>query len=80
MHANYDTETVTCMRILHDDVICFASMNVIFSSKLKGECTDVKSGCGTSEGPSLSPHSLSLKTFLVTMSLKIKLKLSVYLI
>ena len=28
-------------------------------SKLKGECTDVKSGCGTSVGPSLNPHSLS---------------------
>ena len=32
-------------------------------SKLKGECTDVKSGCVTSEGPSLNPHSLSLKNF-----------------
>ena len=30
-------------------------------SKLKGQCTDVKSGCGTSVGPSLNPHSLSLK-------------------
>ena len=29
-------------------------------SKLKGQCTDVKSGCGTSVGPSLNPHSLSL--------------------
>ena len=38
-------------------------------SKLKGECIDVKSGCGTSEGPSPNPHSLSLKTFLVTLSL-----------
>ena len=38
-------------------------------SKLKGQCTDVKSGCGTSVGPSLNPHSLSLKTFLVTLSL-----------
>ena len=28
-------------------------------SKLKGQCTDVKSGCGTSVGPSLNPHSLS---------------------
>ena len=28
-------------------------------SKLKGKCTDVKSGCGPSVGPSLSPHSLS---------------------
>ena len=26
-------------------------------SKLKGECTDVKSGCGTPEGPSLNPQS-----------------------
>ena len=30
-------------------------------SKLKGQCTDVKSGCGPSVGPSLNPHSLSLK-------------------
>ena len=29
-------------------------------SKLKGQCTDVKSGCVTSVGPSLTPHSLSL--------------------
>ena len=28
-------------------------------SKLKGECTAVKSGCGPSVGPSLNPHSLS---------------------
>ena len=28
-------------------------------SKLKGQCTDVKSGCGPSVGSSLSPHSLS---------------------
>ena len=28
-------------------------------SKLKGECTDVKSGRRTSVGPSLNPHSLS---------------------
>ena len=28
-------------------------------SKLKGESTDVKSGCGASVGPSLNPHSLS---------------------
>ena len=30
-------------------------------SKLKGQCTDVKSGCVTSVGPSLNPHSLSFK-------------------
>ena len=28
-------------------------------SKLKGECTGVQSGCSTSVGPSLNPHSLS---------------------
>ena len=38
-------------------------------SKLKGQCTDVKSGCVTSVRPSLNPHSLSLKTFLVLLSL-----------
>ena len=30
-------------------------------SKLKGQYTDVKSGCVTSVGPSLTPHILSLK-------------------
>ena len=30
-------------------------------SILKGLCTDVQSGCGTSGGPSLNPHSLSYK-------------------
>ena len=71
MHANYDTETVTCMRGLNDSEIRSTSMNVIFNdrSKLKGECTDVKIGSGTSVGPGLNPHSLSLKTFLVTLSL-----------
>ena len=38
-------------------------------SKLKGQYTDVKSGCVTSVWPSLNPHSLSLKTFLVLLSL-----------
>ena len=38
-------------------------------SKLKGECTDVQSGCGTSVGPSLNPHSLSYNKILVTLSL-----------
>ena len=28
-------------------------------SILTGQCTDVKSGCSTSVGPSLNPHSLS---------------------
>ena len=32
-------------------------------SKWKGDCTDVKSGSGTSVGPSLNTHSLSLKNF-----------------
>ena len=38
-------------------------------SKLKGQCSDVKIGCGTSEGPSLNAHSPSLKTLLVLLSL-----------
>ena len=38
-------------------------------SKLKGQYTDVKSGCNTSGWPSLNHHSLSLKTFLVLLSL-----------
>ena len=33
-------------------------------SKLKGQCTDVKSGCVTSVGPSLSPQSQFKKKFL----------------
>ena len=39
-------------------------------SKLKGQYTDVKSGCVTSVSvrPSLNPYSLSLKTFLVLLS------------
>ena len=41
MHANSDTETVT-----RND-----------RSKLKGQYTDVKSGCGPSVGPSLKPQS-----------------------
>ena len=35
------------------------SLNI--RSKLKGQCTDVKSGCVTLVRPSLSPHSLSWK-------------------
>ena len=38
-------------------------------SKLKGQYTDVKSGCVTSVQTSLNPHSLSLKTFLELLSL-----------
>ena len=38
-------------------------------SKLKGQCTDVKSGCGSSIGPCLSPHSLSFHKILVLLSL-----------
>ena len=38
-------------------------------SKLKGHCKDVKSGCTTTVGPSLNPHSLSLQKILVLLSL-----------
>ena len=71
MHANYDTEMVTCMGGLNDGEIRFTLINIVFKdrSKLKGECKDVKSGSGTSVGPSLNPPSLSLKTFLVPLSL-----------
>ena len=31
MHANYDTETVTCMCGLNDGEICFTSINVVFN-------------------------------------------------
>ena len=40
-----------------------------YCSKLKGEYKIQKvHGSGTSVGPSLSPHSFSLKTILVTLS------------
>ena len=38
-------------------------------SKLQGQFKNLKSGCGPSVGPSLSPQSLNLKTNLVTLSL-----------
>ena len=40
-----------------------------YCSKLKGESKNMKSGSGASVGPSLIPHSLSLKTILMTLSL-----------
>ena len=40
-----------------------------YYSKLKVQCTDLKSGCVTSVKPSLNPHSLSLKKVLVLLSL-----------
>ena len=60
MHANYDTEMVTCMRGLNNGEIRFTSMDVVFKrSKLKGQFTAVKSGSCISVGPSLNPPSLS---------------------
>ena len=61
----------THMRILNDDEIRLLRRTSSLNdrSKLKGQYKDVKSGCGLSVGPSLLPHSLSLKTFLVTLSL-----------
>ena len=60
-HANYDTETVTCMLGLNDGEIRFTSINVDLNDhgKLKGQFTAVKSGSSISVGPSLNPHSLS---------------------
>ena len=40
-----------------------------YCNKLKEGYKILKSGSSTSEGPRLSPHSLSLKTILVTLSL-----------
>ena len=40
-----------------------------YCSKLREEYKNLKSRSGTSVGPRLSPHSLSLKTMLVTLSL-----------
>ena len=61
MHANYDMEMVICMRGLNNGEIRFTlrTMSLKDRSKLKGEYTDVKSGWGTSVGPSLNPHNLS---------------------
>ena len=61
MHANSDTHAQR-MRVFQEDAISFTSMGALLNvhSKLKGQCTDVKSGCVTSVGPSLTPHSLSL--------------------
>ena len=52
-----DTETVTRMRVLDEDDVNFTSMDAIFNhrSNLKGQCTDVKSGCGPSVGLSVYP-------------------------
>ena len=72
-HFSY-TETVTCMHVLRNDEICFTSMDDILKRseqikgtvfrcsnwmKLKGQCSDVKVGCGTSVEPSLNPQCLS---------------------
>ena len=61
MHANYDAETVTCMRGLNDGEIRFTLMDVVFNnhSKLKGQFKAAKSGSGISVEPSLKTHSLS---------------------
>ena len=40
-----------------------------YCRKLKGEYKNSKCGSGTSVGPSLSPHSLNLRTIFVTLSL-----------
>ena len=67
MHSNSDTERVTRVRVWDDDEIGFTSMDAIF--KLEGQYTDVKSGCVTSVGPCLNPHSLSFKKILGLLSL-----------
>ena len=43
------------------------SLNI--RSKLNGQRKAIKFGSDTSVGPSLPPHSLSLNTFLMTLSL-----------
>ena len=51
------------MRVWQDDEICFTSMGAILNdrSKLKGQYTDVKSGCIISVEPSLNPQYPSKK-------------------
>ena len=52
------------MHVLLDDEICFTSMEAIFKvrSKLKGQFTDVISGCGTSVGPGSLTRSCNVAT------------------
>ena len=71
MHANSDTEAYTaCVsETMMKSVLLRWAPSLNHRSKLKGQYTDVKSGCVTSVGPSLHPLSLSLKTFLVLLSL-----------
>ena len=51
---------------------CFTSLGAVLTytvrNKLKGQRKTIKFGSDTSEGPSLPPHSLSLKNFLVRLS------------
>ena len=52
------------------------SMNIIYfdgRSKLKGQHKTIKFGSDTSLVSSLSPHRLSLETFLVTLSIGTRL-------
>ena len=65
MHDNSDTHAqrmlnacVSDRRIQSVLLLWTSSLND-HTSKLKGQCTDVKSGCGPSVGPSLSPLSLN---------------------
>ena len=53
---------------VNSDLLRWAtSLNI--RSKLKGQCKTMKYGSDTSLVPSLAFHSLSFKTFLVTLSL-----------
>ena len=56
-----------------NDEICSTSMGAIFKhdrSKLKRQFTAVKSGCVTSVGPILNPHSLSKQKSRATVPLR----------
>ena len=63
MHANSDLETshacVSYMFMMMKSVLLLWTPSLNDHSKLKGQCTDVESGCNTSVGPNLSSHSLS---------------------
>ena len=49
------------MRVLQEDTISFTSIDALFIRwyQIKGQCTDVKCGCGSTVGSSLNPHSRS---------------------
>ena len=63
MHANSDTEVLhACLSYtMMKSGLLLWTPSLNNRSKLKGQYTDVKSGCGTSVGPSINPPQSQLK-------------------